>query len=120
MGKKGVKGGGATNDKEGKNLLGQPSFKELENGRFKCVEMGHEVPYHAKDLYANPKHCRLGLIDAAVARNQPPLNMFLPNPLSSSKLICKLTGDTVNKSEEHIWKHINGKTFLQYVREKGS
>ncbi|XP_057489552.1 uncharacterized protein LOC130775458 isoform X2 [Actinidia eriantha] len=72
MGKKGVKGGGATNDKEGKNLLGQPTFKELENGRFKCVEMGH-----AKDSYANTKHYRLSLIDAAVARNQP------PDPLST-------------------------------------
>ncbi|KAI7755845.1 hypothetical protein M8C21_023613, partial [Ambrosia artemisiifolia] len=30
----------------------------------------------------------------------------------SSKLICKLTGHTVNKTEEHIWKHINGKRFL--------
>jgi len=30
----------------------------------------------------------------------------------SSKLICKLTGDNVNKSEEHIWKHMNGKRFL--------
>lgn len=30
----------------------------------------------------------------------------------SSKLICKLTEDTINKSEEHIWKHINGKRFL--------
>lgn len=28
-----------------------------------------------------------------------------------SKLICKLTGDTINKSEEHIWKHISGKRF---------
>lgn len=36
-------------------------------------------------------------------------NLFI---VFSSKLICKLTGDTVNKSEEHIWKHINGKRFL--------
>ncbi|GFS31249.1 surfeit locus protein 2 [Actinidia rufa] len=85
MGKKGVKGGAATNDKEGKNLLGQQTFKELANGRFKCVETGHEVPYHAKDF---------------------------------SKLICKLTGDTVNKSEKHIWKHINGRRFLNMLEKK--
>lgn len=43
--------------------------------------------------------------------------MFMLIPCSfssfcSSKLVCKLTGDTINKSEEHIWKHINGKRFL--------
>lgn len=32
--------------------------------------------------------------------------------LFSLKLICKLTGDTVNKSEDHIWKHINGRRFF--------
>ncbi|GFY83100.1 surfeit locus protein 2 [Actinidia rufa] len=117
MGKKGVKEEEAK-EKEGQNLLGQPSFRKLENGRFKCVETGHEVPAHAKDSYANTKHCRLGLIDAALARNQPPLNMFRPDPLSSSKLICKLTGDTVNKSEEHIWKHINGRRFLNMLEKK--
>lgn len=25
--------------------------------------------------------------------------------------MCKLTGDAVNKSEEHIWKHVSGKKF---------
>ncbi|MCL7036385.1 hypothetical protein MKW94_016916 [Papaver nudicaule] len=34
------------------------------------------------------------------------------------KLICKLTGVTVNKSEEHIWKHINGRKFLNKLEEK--
>ncbi|KAJ7970743.1 Surfeit locus protein 2 family protein [Quillaja saponaria] len=38
--------------------------------------------------------------------------MFKQDPLCRSKLKCKLTGDTINKSEEHIWKHINGKRFL--------
>ncbi|KAJ0229540.1 Uncharacterized protein HA466_0315630 [Hirschfeldia incana] len=36
----------------------------------------------------------------------------------SSKLLCKLTGDTVNKTEEHIWKHINGRRFLNKLEEK--
>ncbi|THF97057.1 hypothetical protein TEA_020481 [Camellia sinensis var. sinensis] len=80
--------------KEGKNLLGRPKFKKLDNGRFKCVETGHEVPSHAKDSYAQSKHCRIGLIDAALAR------------------------DIVNKSEEHIWKHINGKRFLNMLEKK--
>lgn len=104
--------------KEGKNLLGRPKFKKLDNGRFKCVETGHEVPSHAKDSYAQSKHCRIGLIDAALARNKPPLNMFHQDPLVRSKLICKLTGDIVNKSEEHIWKHINGKRFLNMLEKK--
>lgn len=106
------------NGKEGKNLLGKPKFKKMENGRFKCVETGHEVPAHAKDSYAQSKHCRLGLIDAALARNKPPLNMFHQDPQSRSKLICKLTGLTVNKSEEHIWKHMNGKRFLNMLEKK--
>lgn len=37
--------------------------------------------------------------------------------ITSAKLICKLTGDTVNKNEEHIWKHINGKRFLNKLGE---
>nr|GMD83452.1 surfeit locus protein 2 [Ipomoea batatas] len=31
-------GGAETGEKEGQNLLGEPTFKKLENGRFKCVE----------------------------------------------------------------------------------
>ncbi|KAI8018783.1 hypothetical protein LOK49_LG04G03600 [Camellia lanceoleosa] len=101
--------------KEGKNLLERPKFKNLENGRFKCVETGHEVPSHARDSYAQSKRCRIGLIDAALARNKPPLNTLHQDPLVRSKLICKLIGDIVNKSEEHIWKHINGKRFLNML-----
>ncbi|PHT57381.1 hypothetical protein CQW23_05867 [Capsicum baccatum] len=104
--------------KEGFKLLGDPKFKKLENGRFKCVQTGHELPEHAKESYAQSKHCRLGLIDAALSRNKPPLNMFNQDPLNRSKLICKLTGDTVNKSEEHIWKHMNGKRFLRMLEKK--
>ncbi|XP_059642958.1 uncharacterized protein LOC132284841 [Cornus florida] len=111
------KGGEEEMGKEGRNLLGPPSFKELENGRFKCVETGHELPAHAKDSYAQSKHCRMGLIDAALAHRKPPLNMFQQDPNNRSKLICKLTGDTVNKSEEHIWKHINGRRFLNKLEQ---
>ncbi|GMN42622.1 hypothetical protein TIFTF001_011823 [Ficus carica] len=107
-----------TEKKEGNNLLGSPSFKELENGRFKCVETGHEVLIKDKDSYSLSKRCRLGLIDFALSHNKPPLNMFKQDPLSRSKLVCKLTGDTINKSEEHIWKHINGKRFLNKLEEK--
>ncbi|KAA8548162.1 hypothetical protein F0562_004577 [Nyssa sinensis] len=105
-------------EREGQNLLGSPTFKKLENGRFKCHETGHEVPANAMDSYAQTKHCRLGLIDAALAQNKPPLNMFQQDPLCRSKLICKLTGVNVNKSEEHIWKHINGKRFLNKLEQK--
>lgn len=121
MGKKangvGGEGNGST-VKEGFKLLGDPTFKKLENGRFKCVQTGHELPEHARDSYAQSKHCRLGLIDAALSKNKPPLNMFNQDPLNRSKLICKLTGDTVNKSEEHIWKHMSGKRFLRMLEKK--
>ncbi|XP_043723787.1 surfeit locus protein 2-like [Telopea speciosissima] len=104
--------------KEGHNLLGSPTFKELENGRFKCIETGHELP--AKDMgsYGQSKRCRLGLIDSALSLQKPPLNMFKQDPLCRSKLKCKLTGDTINKSEEHIWKHINGRRFLHKLEQK--
>ncbi|KAL1564246.1 surfeit locus protein 2-like [Salvia divinorum] len=72
--------------KEGCNLLGKPRFKKLENGRFKCVETGHELPAHAREAYTVSKHCRLGLIDAALARSKPPLNMFRQDLLSSRKI----------------------------------
>lgn len=103
---------------EGKFLLGKPKFKKLENGRYKCVQTGHELPADARESYAHTKHCRLGLIDSALARNKPPLNMFNQDPLCRSKLICKLTGHTVNKTEEHIWKHINGKRFLSMLEKE--
>lgn len=88
MGKKDGGGGGAEqakrkeSSKEGYNLLGLPTFEELENGRFKCVETGHELPSHARDSYALTKHCRLGLIDAALAQKKAPLNMFNQDPAS--------------------------------------
>ncbi|KAJ8749905.1 hypothetical protein K2173_013820 [Erythroxylum novogranatense] len=105
---------------EGNNLLGSPTFSELQNGRFKCVETGHEVLAKDKDSYSQSKRCRLGLIDFALSNNHPPLNMFKQDPLSRSKLICKLTGDTVNKSEEHIWKHLNGMRFLNKLEQEES
>ncbi|XP_010681861.2 uncharacterized protein LOC104896768 [Beta vulgaris subsp. vulgaris] len=108
---------GGTTGKEGNNLLGAPTYQPLENGRFKCVETGHELPAHAKDSYAQSKRCRIGLIDFALSKNKPPLNMFKPDPLNSSKLICKLTGVIINKSEEHIWKHINGKRFFNKLEQ---
>uniref|UniRef100_A0A803NZN8 Surfeit locus protein 2 n=2 Tax=Cannabis sativa TaxID=3483 RepID=A0A803NZN8_CANSA len=104
-------------EKEGTNLLGSPTFKILDNGRFKCVETGHEVLDKDKDSYSNSKRCSLGLIDFAVSHDKPPLNVFKQDPLSRSKLVCNITGDTVNKSEEHIWKHINGKRFLNKLEE---
>ncbi|XP_044503779.1 surfeit locus protein 2 [Mangifera indica] len=108
---------GEKRGKEGRNLLGPPSFNELENGRLKCVETGHEMLLKDKDSYSQSKRCRLGLIDFSLSHNKPPLNMFKQDPLSRSKLICKLTGDTVNKTEEHIWKHINGKRFLNKLEQ---
>ncbi|PKI79141.1 hypothetical protein CRG98_000433 [Punica granatum] len=99
-------------EKEGTNLLGRPKFSELPNGRFKCVETGHELIGKDRDSYSQSKRCRLGLIDYALSHKKPPLNMFTQDPDCRSKLICKLTGGKVNKSEEHIWKHINGKRFL--------
>ncbi|KAI3793918.1 hypothetical protein L1987_36541 [Smallanthus sonchifolius] len=103
---------------EGKFLLGKPKFKKLENGRYKCVQTGHELLADARESYTQTKHCRLGLIDYALTRNKPPLNMFNQDPLCGSKLICKLTGHTVNKTEEHIWKHINGKRFLNMLEKE--
>ncbi|KAL2320187.1 hypothetical protein Fmac_029156 [Flemingia macrophylla] len=104
--------------KEGSNLLGSPSFTELGNGRLKCVETGHEVLSKDIPSYSHSKKCRLGLIDFALSNNKPPLNMFKQDPLSRSKLICKLTGDNVNKSEEHIWKHMSGKRFLNKLERE--
>lgn len=106
------------NEKEGHLLLGPPTFTDIGNGRLRCVETGHELLVRDKDSYAVSKGCRRGLIDAFLCGNKPPLNMFKPGPLSSSKLVCKLTGDTVNKSEEHIWKHLNGKRFLNKLEQK--
>ncbi|XP_058739426.1 uncharacterized protein LOC131611413 [Vicia villosa] len=104
--------------KEGYNLLGSPTFKEIENGRFKCVETGHEVLSKDIPFYSNSKKCRLGLIDFALSNKKSPLNMFNQDPLCRSKLICKLTGDNVNKSEEHIWKHMTGKRFLNKLDQQ--
>ncbi|GAB2226046.1 hypothetical protein Drorol1_Dr00021832 [Drosera rotundifolia] len=103
--------------KEGTNMLGSPTFDQLENGRFRCKETGHELPGAAIEEYSNSKGCRVGLIDFAVKMKKPPLNMFKQDPTGRSKLICKLTGDTINKFEEHIWKHINGKHFLKKLEE---
>ncbi|XP_062225933.1 SWI/SNF complex subunit SWI3A homolog [Phragmites australis] len=80
-------------------------------------ETGHELPEREKEAYARSRACRLALIDHAVARKKPPLNAFKPHPEHKSKLVCNITGDTINKSEEHIWKHINGKRFLNKLEQ---
>lgn len=79
--------------KEGNNLLGSPAFMELENGRFKCVETGHEMLAKDKDSYSQSKRCRLGLIDFALSHNKPPLNMFKQDPLSRYSIL-------------HLFKHL--------------
>ncbi|KAG9446554.1 hypothetical protein H6P81_012682 [Aristolochia fimbriata] len=105
-------------EKEGRFLLGSPTFVELGDGRFKCQETGHELPEKEKESYGKSKRCRSGLIDAALRQKKAPLNFFKQDPASKSKLICKLTGDTINKSEEHIWKHISGKRFQKHLEKK--
>ncbi|KFK25682.1 hypothetical protein AALP_AA8G145700 [Arabis alpina] len=107
-----------TTTKEGSNLLGKPKFKKIENGRFRCVQTGHELLEKDKKVYSQSKRCRLGLIDHALSNNKAPLTLFDQDSSSRSKLKCKLTGDTVNKTEEHIWKHINGRRFLNKLEEK--
>ncbi|XP_031478731.1 uncharacterized protein LOC116249677 [Nymphaea colorata] len=113
-------GGGGEREaaKEGALLLGDPTFEPMVNGRLKCVETGHEMPAGEADAYKRSKPCRLALIDIAVSLKKPPLNLFKQDPLSRSKLICTLTGDTVNKSEEHIWKHINGRRFQNKLEQE--
>ncbi|XP_031403525.1 surfeit locus protein 2-like isoform X2 [Punica granatum] len=105
-------------EKEGAGLVAPPTFAELPNGRVKCVETGYEMVTGDVQCYSRSKRCRLGLIDFALAHNKPPLNMFKQDPLCRSMLICKLTGDRVNKSEKHIWKHINGRRFLHKLEQK--
>ncbi|XP_068639332.1 uncharacterized protein [Aristolochia californica] len=102
-------------EKEGRFLLGSPTFVELEGGRFKCEETGHELVAREMESYGKSKHCRLALIDAALRQKKAPLNFFKQDQTSKSKLICKLTGDTINKSEEHIWKFISGKRFQKQI-----
>ena len=73
--------GGAS--REGQFLLGMPTFEEMGNGRFRCLETGHEVC--SRDMiesYGLSKSCRLALIDAAVKTQKPPLNTFSFDPLS--------------------------------------
>ncbi|XP_074347926.1 uncharacterized protein LOC141686767 isoform X2 [Apium graveolens] len=109
---------GVKKEREGEFLLGWPTYVELENGRFKCLETGHELVGSSRESYSRSKHCRLGLIDSALSLDKPPLNLFRQDPLSRSKLICKLTGHTVNKTEEHIWKHITGRRFLNMLEKQ--
>ncbi|KAF2308438.1 hypothetical protein GH714_009653 [Hevea brasiliensis] len=68
---------------------------ELENGRFKCVETGHEMLAKDKESYSQSKRCRLGLIDFALAHNKPP-------PICSSKILCPVrnSSDKDSDSEE--------------------
>ncbi|KQJ83170.1 hypothetical protein BRADI_5g13520v3 [Brachypodium distachyon] len=107
--------GGA--EKEGSFLLGQPTWEDAGGGRWRCAETGHELPEREKDSYARSRACRIALIDHGVAHKKPPLSAFKPHPEHKSKLICNITGDTINKSEEHIWKHVNGKRFLNKLEK---
>lgn len=71
-----------TTEKEGANLLGKPKYKKLENGRFRCVQTGHELLEKDKEVYSESKRCRLGLIDHALSHGKPPLNLFEQDPSS--------------------------------------
>ena len=71
-----------TTVKEGANLLGKPKYKKIENGRFRCVQTGHELLEKDKKVYSESKRCRLGLIDHALSHSKPPLNLFEQDPSS--------------------------------------
>nr|CAB3487398.1 unnamed protein product [Digitaria exilis] len=73
----GSEGGG---EKEGAFLLGQPTWEDAGDGRWRCVETGHELPEREKEAYARSRACRLALVDHAVAHKKPPLNAFKPHP----------------------------------------
>lgn len=68
--------------KEGTNLLGKPKFTKIDNGRFRCVQTGHELLEKDKKVYSQSKRCRLGLIDHALSHNKPPLSLFDQDPNS--------------------------------------
>lgn len=72
--------GEETTTKEGAELLGKPKYKKLENGRFKCVQTGHELLEKDKKVYSQSKRCRLGLIDYALSHSKPPMNLFEQDP----------------------------------------
>ncbi|OEL13252.1 Receptor-like protein 12 [Dichanthelium oligosanthes] len=126
-------GSEGSGEKEGAFLLGQPTWEDAGDGRWRCAETGHELPEREKEAYARSRACRLALIEHAVARKKPPLNAFKLHPehkcalplrsfCCCSVLYCYLMPtrrDTINKSEEHIWKHINGKRFLNKLVEFG-
>uniref|UniRef100_A0A0D3EA11 Hexosyltransferase n=1 Tax=Brassica oleracea var. oleracea TaxID=109376 RepID=A0A0D3EA11_BRAOL len=119
------------------NLLGSRTFVDIRNRRLRCVETGHEVVAGDEEAYTRNKRCRLGLIDHTLSHGKSPLTMFSQCLLSrlsylwlkylpffllfgyvlSSKLVCKIIGDTVNKNEEHIWKYVNRKRFLPRLEQ---
>lgn len=72
---------GEEEPKEGKFLLGPPTFTQLENGRFRCSETGHEMPAREVESYGRSKRCRVGLIDAFLQLNKAPLSSFYQDPL---------------------------------------
>jgi len=103
---------------EGFGLLGEVHYEDIGNGKLRCLETGHELPSKNAQSYGNSKGCRLALIDRAVAEKKPPLNLFEQSPIAKGKLICKLTGDIINKTEQHIWKHLSGRKFQNRLAEK--
>lgn len=72
---------GEEEPKEGKFLLGPPTFTQLENGRFRCSDTGHEMPAREVESYGRSKRCRVGLIDAFLHLNKAPLSSFYQDPL---------------------------------------
>lgn len=68
--------------KEGAFLLGVPSYEDIGKGRMRCVATGHELLAKDMEAYGKSKACRIGLIDEAVAKQKPPLNMFKQDPIS--------------------------------------
>ncbi|MCO5554191.1 hypothetical protein L7F22_007717 [Adiantum nelumboides] len=102
------------------SLLGDVHFEELldKPGKLRCVETGHELLAAEKEGYGRSKKCRRALFDLCLAQRKAPLNVFEQSPASKDKVVCKLTGDLLNKSEDAIWKHMNGKKFLRKLAQK--
>eukprot|EP00249_Psilotum_nudum_P012112 c23586_g1_i3 orf=526-1206(+) len=110
--------GNETVKRDDNSLLGELHFETLDSGRLRCVETGHELTQAQKASYQQSRKGRFILFDVALAQGRPCLKFFEQSPVARDKVICTLTGDTINKTEDALWKHMNGKKFQRKLAEK--
>ncbi|XP_066518257.1 surfeit locus protein 2 isoform X2 [Hoplias malabaricus] len=99
-------------------LQNQPLFQVTDNKKIKCTLNGHEFPCNLSELQKFTSGNKFKKLSASASFNYSQYEPHLvPSTKEPNHLFCKLTLRHLNRSPEHVLRHINGKRFKKALTQ---